>query len=89
MGKKHYSDAIECYTRAIDQKVLSDSETSILFANRAHVNLLLGNYRRALTDAQEAIKLCPTNVKVPSCFPLVCSLLNFLVIVKNTSQQLE
>jgi hypothetical protein len=28
------------------------------------VNLLLGNYRRALTDAQEAIKLCPTNVKV-------------------------
>lgn len=65
MGKKHYSDAIECYTRAINQKVLSDSENSILFANRAHVNLLLGNYRRALTDAHEAIKLCPTNVKVP------------------------
>uniref|UniRef100_A0A5B7BD12 Cns1/TTC4 wheel domain-containing protein n=1 Tax=Davidia involucrata TaxID=16924 RepID=A0A5B7BD12_DAVIN len=63
MGKKHYSDAIDCYTRAINQKVLSDSENSILFANRAHVNLLLGNYRRALMDAEEAIKLCPTNVK--------------------------
>ncbi|KAF8402001.1 hypothetical protein HHK36_012952 [Tetracentron sinense] len=63
MGKKHYSDAIDCYTRAINQKVLSDSESSIIFANRAHVNLLLGNYRRALTDAEEAIKLCPTNVK--------------------------
>ncbi|KAH7839043.1 hypothetical protein Vadar_034190 [Vaccinium darrowii] len=63
MGKKHYTDAIDCYTRAINQKVLSDSENSVLFANRAHVNLLLGNYRRALTDAEEAIKLCPTNIK--------------------------
>lgn len=63
-GKKHYSDAIDCYTRAINHKALSDSENSILYANRAHVNLLLGNYRRALTDAEEAIKLCPTNVKV-------------------------
>lgn len=64
MGKKHYSDAIDCYTRAINQKVLSDSETSVLFANRAHVNILLGNHRRGLTDAEEAIKLCPTNIKV-------------------------
>ncbi|KAJ4814638.1 Tetratricopeptide repeat protein [Rhynchospora pubera] len=62
-GKKHYSDAIESYTRAINQKALDDSETSVLFANRAHVNLLLGNYRRALTDAEEAIKLCPSNIK--------------------------
>lgn len=64
MGKKHYSDAIDCYTRAINQKALSDSENSAIYANRAHVNLLLGNYRRAITDAEEAIKLCPTNVKV-------------------------
>ncbi|KAK7277466.1 hypothetical protein RJT34_22479 [Clitoria ternatea] len=63
MGKKHYSDAIGCYTRAINQKALSDSENSILFANRAHVNLLLGNLRRALTDSQEALKLCPSNIK--------------------------
>ena len=70
LGKKHYSDAIDCYTRAINQKVLSDSENSILFANRAHVNLLLGNYRRALRDAEEAIKLCPTNIKVVASFHL-------------------
>lgn len=63
-GKKHYSDAIDCYTRAINQNVLSDSENSVLYANRAHVNLLLGNYRCAFTDAEEALKLCPTNVKV-------------------------
>ncbi|XP_074557945.1 uncharacterized protein LOC141813853 [Curcuma longa] len=63
MGKKHYKEAIDCYTRAIDQKALSDSEQSVIFANRAQVNLLLGNHRRALTDAEEAIKLCPMNVK--------------------------
>jgi hypothetical protein len=51
MGKKHYFDATDCYTRAINQKVLTDCETSILFSNRAHVNLLLGNFRRALNEA--------------------------------------
>ncbi|KAL1367742.1 uncharacterized protein LOC107473917 isoform X2 [Arachis duranensis] len=62
-GKKHYSEAIDCYTRAINQKALSDSESSVLFANRAHVNLLLGNHRRALTDAQQALNLSPSNIK--------------------------
>ncbi|EOA37433.1 hypothetical protein CARUB_v10011408mg [Capsella rubella] len=62
-GKKHYSEAIDCYTKAINQGILSDSETSILFSNRAHVNLLLGNYRRALTDAEDSLRLCPQNVK--------------------------
>ncbi|XP_078154902.1 tetratricopeptide repeat (TPR)-like superfamily protein [Carex rostrata] len=62
-GKKHYSDAIDCYTKAINQKALGNSESSVLFANRAHVNLLLGNYRRALTDAEEAIRLCSSNAK--------------------------
>ncbi|CAA7390583.1 unnamed protein product [Spirodela intermedia] len=63
MGRKHYADAVNCYTRAIDQKVLGDAETSVLFANRAHVNLLLGNYRRAVKDAEQAIQLSPGNVK--------------------------
>ncbi|KAI4338986.1 hypothetical protein MLD38_023979 [Melastoma candidum] len=63
LGKKHYPDAIDCYTRAINQKALSDPDTSVLYSNRAHVNLLLGNYRRALTDAQEAIRLSPASVK--------------------------
>ncbi|CAA2939139.1 tetratricopeptide repeat 4 homolog [Olea europaea subsp. europaea] len=62
-GKKHYLDAIDCYNRAINQKALSNSENSIVYSNRAHVNLLLGNYRRAFQDAEEAIRLCPTNVK--------------------------
>lgn len=63
LGRKHYADAIDCYTKAINQKSLSNSENSIMFSNRAHVNLLLGNYRRALNDAEEAINLRPTNIK--------------------------
>ncbi|KAI3865194.1 hypothetical protein MKW92_033361, partial [Papaver armeniacum] len=63
MGKKHYSDSIDCYTRAINQKALTESDTSIIFSNRSHVNLLLGNYRCALNDAEEGIKLSPSNVK--------------------------
>ncbi|KAL8139140.1 hypothetical protein V2J09_005141 [Rumex salicifolius] len=62
-GKKHYNEAIECYTKAINQNVLGDQETAILYSNRAHVNLLLGNNRRALEDAEQAIKLSPSNVK--------------------------
>lgn len=82
MGRKHYGDAVNCYTRAIDQKVLGDADTSVLFANRAHVNLLLGNYRRALEDAERAIQLSPGNVKVqPSWSPLF--ILNFLVTVQS------
>ncbi|PKA59416.1 Serine/threonine-protein phosphatase 5 [Apostasia shenzhenica] len=63
LGKKYYSDAIDCYTRAINQKALSNSDQSIIYANRAQVNLLLGNYRRALEDAEEAINLCSNNIK--------------------------
>ncbi|KAI3708440.1 hypothetical protein L2E82_37609 [Cichorium intybus] len=51
------------YTLAINQKALSDTETSLIFSNQAHVNLLLGNYGRALSESEEAIKLSPTNLK--------------------------
>ncbi|KAH9785080.1 TPR REGION domain-containing protein [Citrus sinensis] len=82
-GKKHYYDAIDCYTRAINQNVLSDSENSVLYANRAHVNLLLGNYRRALTDTEEALKLCPTNVKAHYRAAKASSSLNLLNDAKS------
>ncbi|CAM0876270.1 unnamed protein product [Alopecurus aequalis] len=66
MGRKHYADAVDCYTKAIAQMgALSapNPDASVLFANRAHVNLLLGNHRRALDDAEQAIRLSPSNVK--------------------------
>ncbi|GJN23301.1 hypothetical protein PR202_gb10937 [Eleusine coracana subsp. coracana] len=68
MGRKHYADAVDCYTKAIAQMEPVSSpdaaaDASILFANRAHVNLLLGNHRRALDDAEQATRLSPSNVK--------------------------
>ncbi|VAI21988.1 unnamed protein product [Triticum turgidum subsp. durum] len=56
-GRKHYPDAVDCYTKAIAQMgALSapNPDASVLFANRAHVNLLLGNHRRALDDQDPA-----------------------------------
>ncbi|KAK1644009.1 hypothetical protein QYE76_061814 [Lolium multiflorum] len=68
MGRKHYADAVDCYTKAIAQMGAASlsapsPDASVLFANRAHVNLLLGNHRRALDDAEQAIRLSPSNVK--------------------------
>ena len=67
MGRKHYADAVDCYTKAITQMgavSAPNPDASVLFANRAHVNLLLGNHRRALDDAEQAVRLSPSNVKV-------------------------
>uniref|UniRef100_A0A0D9VZ20 Uncharacterized protein n=1 Tax=Leersia perrieri TaxID=77586 RepID=A0A0D9VZ20_9ORYZ len=68
MGRKHYAEAVECYTKAIAQMEPLPTETpspdaSVLFANRAHVNLLLGNHRRALDDAARAVQLSHSNIK--------------------------
>jgi tetratricopeptide (TPR) repeat protein len=74
MGRKHYTDAVDCYTNAIAQMEPVSSpdaaaDASVLFANRAHVNLLLGNHRRALDDAEQAVRLSPSNVKVRATRP--------------------
>nr|CAB3498194.1 unnamed protein product [Digitaria exilis] len=70
MGRKHYGEAVSCYTKAIAQMeplssldAAAAADASVLFANRAHVNLLLGNHRRALDDAEQAIRLSPSSVK--------------------------
>ncbi|ONM09317.1 Tetratricopeptide repeat (TPR)-like superfamily protein [Zea mays] len=70
MGRRHYAAAVSCYTKAIAQmEPLSSldasaaADASVLFANRAHVNILLGNHRRALDDAEQAIRLSPSSVK--------------------------
>lgn len=68
--KKFYlRQAIEQYTNALDL-FCSDAElNSVLYANRAHVHLLLGNFRNALHDALAAAKANPGNLKV--CTPIV------------------
>eukprot|EP00890_Picochlorum_soloecismus_P006381 jgi/Picsp_1/6744/NSC_04085-R1_tetratricopeptide repeat protein 4 homolog len=63
--KKYYlRQAIEQYTQGIKVEGCQDNELiSQVFSNRAHVNLLLGNYRNALMDAKDAIRFDPKNVK--------------------------
>lgn len=67
MKKRYNRDAVEMYTRAITKGRL-DPETpqaflSTCFNNRAQINLTLTNFRSALSDAEEAIKLDDTNKK--------------------------
>ncbi|KAE8668787.1 Tetratricopeptide repeat (TPR)-like superfamily protein isoform 3 [Hibiscus syriacus] len=80
---RHYQEAIDCYTRAINQKALNDQDTSVLYSNRAHVNLILGNFRRALTDSQDAIKLSPANIKAYYRAAKACLSLNLLPEAKS------
>jgi tetratricopeptide (TPR) repeat protein len=63
--KKYYlRQAIEQYTQGVNVEGSDDTELkSILYSNRAHVNLLLGNYRNALVDAKDAILYNGKNVK--------------------------
>lgn len=63
-GKQFYSKALDSYSRGIELGCSDEWTNSVLYANRAHVNLLLGNVRRALSDAEESIRRNPTNVKV-------------------------
>lgn len=63
--KKYYlRQAIEQYTQGVNVEGADDSGLkSILYSNRAHVNLLLGNYRNALLDAKDALLYDERNVK--------------------------
>lgn len=62
-GKKHYRIALKYYTDAIECKGNIANNNSVYYANRAHVEILLGNYGRALKDSETAIQLNPENVK--------------------------
>ncbi|KAJ3122778.1 hypothetical protein HK098_002469 [Nowakowskiella sp. JEL0407] len=62
-GKSGYKDAIEYYSKGIAAKADDDKLNSILYSNRAAVNLELENYRSVLTDCSKAIKLDPKNIK--------------------------
>lgn len=62
--KKFYlRAAIEQYTQGIGLACADAALHATLLSNRAHVNLLLGNFRNALLDAQDALRFDPGNVK--------------------------
>ncbi|KAJ3080126.1 Tetratricopeptide repeat protein 4, partial [Rhizoclosmatium hyalinum] len=71
-GKTQYKSAIEHYSKGIAAKCSDAELNSVLYCNRAAVNLELctsismsctSNFRKVLNDCAEAIKLNPKNVK--------------------------
>jgi tetratricopeptide (TPR) repeat protein len=57
--QKHYDEAVECYTESLNIK-----ESAPVFCNRALCHIHLENYGSALQDAEAAIKLEPSFIKV-------------------------
>ncbi|KAI8906522.1 hypothetical protein DFJ77DRAFT_484370 [Powellomyces hirtus] len=62
-GPREFKHAINYYTKGLEQKADSPKLNAILYANRAAVNLELGNYRKVLNDCGAAITLQPDFVK--------------------------
>ncbi|KAJ3344307.1 hypothetical protein HDU93_000097 [Gonapodya sp. JEL0774] len=63
LGKKGYSDAVSFYSKGIAANPTDAELVSTLYANRAAVNLELGNFRSTLGDCAKAIKANAKNVK--------------------------
>ena len=64
--EQKFEEAIAEYTRAIEL----DSTVSIYYGNRSFAHIKLENYGYALTDANKALELDGTYVKV--CVLCVC-----------------
>ncbi|KAG2430020.1 hypothetical protein HYH02_013848 [Chlamydomonas schloesseri] len=56
-------EAVQFYSSGLELAVPNDALNAALHCNRAHVHLLLGNYRKAYNDALAARKLQPGNIK--------------------------
>lgn len=60
-GKLHYKDAIKFYTDSLNVKGVKDTKVhAVTLCNRAAVHLKIGNYRHAIEDCEEAIKIDPS-----------------------------
>jgi len=62
-NKIYVRKAVQQYTLGLMERVENPELNSTLHSNRAHAALLLGNMRKALEDAKEAVRLNPNNVK--------------------------
>ena len=66
---KHFTQAVDLYTRAIELA----PESAILYANRAAAHMRLENYGSALADATSAIDKDPKYIKACPCACLRCA----------------
>ncbi|KAJ3289933.1 hypothetical protein HK104_007120 [Borealophlyctis nickersoniae] len=62
-GPRKYKDALEYYTKGLQAKSNDKKLNSVLYCNRAAVNLELKNYRRVLNDCAEALRCDIKNIK--------------------------
>ena len=63
-GKKYYKDAIKFYTDSLNVTNVADPRMhAVTLCNRAAVHLKLENYRHAIEDCEEAIKVDPSLAK--------------------------
>jgi tetratricopeptide (TPR) repeat protein len=60
---KYYKDIVKYYDQGLEQKITDKVLIATLLTNRAHVNILLGNYGFALQDARKCLQVDPMSVK--------------------------
>jgi tetratricopeptide (TPR) repeat protein len=63
----YQKQAADFYTQAIEQRSGNAAQNSVYYANRAHTQLQLKNWGKALADARAAVQLNPGNVKARAC----------------------
>jgi len=62
-GKYYYREAIDLYTQGIDQNAPEKQINSILYSNRAQINLFLENYGKVISDSKKSIIYDTNNIK--------------------------
>lgn len=62
--KSDYSNAIKCYTEAIQNALSNDKQLHIYYCNRATCHYQLGNYKQALQDATKCVEINSKWIKV-------------------------
>lgn len=62
-GKKRYKEAIQAYTKGLEEEAKDDKLNSIIYGNRAQAYLNLNQFVEAVDDARKSVGLDATNVK--------------------------
>ena len=63
-NKFYLREALSMYTKGLEAGSTQHALLSVLHSNRAQAHLLLGNYRSALKDSQQAAHFNASNLKV-------------------------
>nr|KAG5698914.1 hypothetical protein BaRGS_006808 [Batillaria attramentaria] len=58
-----YTEALECYTQALDLGQLKDTDKAVIYKNRAACRLKLDNHESAIEDATKSLELVDNDPK--------------------------